>query len=49
MAGGAGTASAARMFEVDIEIERYIQNRLGLAVIVVRKFAFFELYCFAFR
>jgi hypothetical protein len=44
VAGGAGAASAAGMFDVNAEIDRHIQQRFGFAMFVVRQFPVFELH-----
>ena len=46
MTSGAGAVAAAGMLKVNPEVERYIQQRLRLAVILVRQLAGFEFECF---
>ena len=43
VAGGAGAASAAGVFELDAEVHRDVENRFGLAVLVVGKLSGLEL------
>ena len=43
VAGGAGAATAAGVFELNAEVQRDIEDRLRLAVLVVRKLAVLEL------
>ena len=43
VAGGAGAASSTGVFQLNSEIQRDVQNRLGLTVFVVREFPVFKL------
>ena len=43
MAGGTGAVASAGVFELDAEIQRYVQYRLGLAMLGVGELAVFEL------
>ena len=43
VAGGAGAASAARMFEMKTEIHRDIEQRTGFSVVLIGQLARFKL------
>jgi hypothetical protein len=46
VARGACATAATGMFQMDAEVHGDVEERLGFAVIVIRQFAQFELYCF---